>query len=164
MEEIKQRNAVKSNLDLREWREMVKSADEAQSRILGWETWPFYRYDESKEWILTLKDKQLVPYKVSDTEVHLPFRFKWEKFSKRSLQSKILNALKKYELLVDYDNRVKDSDEAYRRAEEWEKEMFWFISEDKSTIRTLDFSEWEKPLMMDYPVKDTKLVFNTMEL
>lgn len=158
---IKQKEVLESKLDLREWWEMVKDSNEAQSRILSWEKWPFYWYDESKEWIITLDNGLYLPYKVSETNVILPSE-SGELTEK--MWKKILNTLKKYKIKLNYNYKVEDSAEAYRRAKAWEKEKFWFVSEDKSTIRVLDFSKWEKPAMMDYPIKETKITYDAVEM
>lgn len=159
---IEQRNVVKSTLDLREWWEMVKDSSEAQSRVLWWESWPFYWYDESKQWIVTLKDGQFVPYKLSETKVVLPDTD--EAAVKNGIGGRVLDTLKKSRIKLNYKNKVKDAAEAYKRVEAWEKGKFWFVSEDGSAIRTLDFSGWEKPVMADYVVKETEITYDAMEL
>ena len=161
MTKINQRDVMESKLDLREWREMVKDSNEAESRVLSGEKWPFCWYDESKQWIVTLKDGLYLPYKVSETNVILP----WDSDTlTEKTWKKILNTLKKYKIKLNYKYKVEESAEAYRRVQAWEKEKFWFVSEDKSTIRVLDFTKWDKPVMSDYPIKETKITYDTMEM
>lgn len=168
MEKIRDKLTDRYNvrLDLREWWEMVKDSGEAEKKILRWEKWPFYWFDESGRWIITLKDKMYVPYKISETQIIVPINsnWSWQQVWKWLLQGSIFDALKKYELHLKYPNKVEDSSEAYKRAEAWEKEMFWFYSEDKSIIRTLDFSKWEKPFVKDYCVAKTKIIYDTMQI
>lgn len=161
MTKINQRNAMESKLDLREWWEMLKDSNEAESRVLSWEKWPFYWYDESKQWIITLQNGLYLPYKVSETHVILPLE---AESIKKNTWKILLNSLKKYKIKLNYTYKVKDSAEAFTRVKTWEKAKFWFISEDKSTIRVLDFTKWGKPEMSDYPVKETKITYNTMEI
>jgi len=161
MTKINQRNVVESKLDLREWWEMLKDSNEAQSRVLSEEKWQFYWYDESKQWIITLHNGLYLPYKVSETNVILPS--KSGEFTEK-MWKKILNTLKKYKIKLNYNYKVEDSADAYNRGKAWEKETFWFISEDKSTIRVLDFTKWEKPVMTDYPIKETKITYDAVEM
>lgn len=160
MESIKQRNRVKKNLDLSEWWEKVSNAAEAQDRILKWEKWSFYWHDESKQWIITLKDGMFVPYKVSETVITLPSSDKVRK----GTSGRLVNTLKKKRIKLNVRNRVKDSAEAFQRAKNWEKEEFWYVSENWKLVRTLDFSKWEKPRMTEYPRKDIEIAYETVEL
>jgi len=59
MRTINQRETMGAALDLMDWWEMVCNSKEAQDRILRWEKWPFFWFDENKEWIITLKDKKI---------------------------------------------------------------------------------------------------------
>lgn len=164
MEKITDKYNVR--LDLSEWWKMVKDSVEAEKKILRWEEWPFYWFDESGYWVITLKDGKYTPYKISETKIIVPVNsgWVWLQSWKWSLNDRIYDMLKEYELHLKYQNEVEDSSEAYKRAEAWEKEMFWFYSEDKSIIRTLDFSKREKPLMMDYCVEKTKITYDTMQI
>lgn len=161
MKNIEQKN-VKLTFDLREWWEEVKDSNEAQARILRWEEWPFYWYDESREWICTLQNGMLTPIDLSKTKVMLPNR---SKKASKNIQKRVLDTLKKkYKIKLNINNRVKDSAAAYNRVKAWEKEVFWFVSEDKSTIRVLDFTQSEKPSMFDLPIKETKITYYTTKL
>ena len=164
---IEQRNTMRSRLDLREWWERCDDAIEAQDRMLRWEKWPFYRYNdnESREYIITLKDWVYMPYKLSETTLLLPLEsdaIRWKAKGEIAL-----NNLKryKYKVKLDVRNRVKNAAEAREKAEAWEHKKFWFLSEDKVTLAILDFSKWiDKPRMEEYPFKETKIEYYTIEL
>jgi len=166
MRDINQRNDMKEELDLREWWEEVENGTEAYRRISWWEKGPFFWYDAGKWCIFTYKDGSCLFYNVSETSIMLPPDYG---LVEKKTWKKVLNALKKYELKLNTEYRVEDSAEAYRRAKAWEKGKYWFVSEDGSVIRTMDFSGidisiWEKPVMVDYPINETSITYDTVEM
>lgn len=77
MTKINQRDVMESKLDLREWLEMVKDSNEAESRVLSGEKWPFCWYDESKQWIVTLKDGLYSPIQSIWNQCDFTMRFRY---------------------------------------------------------------------------------------
>ena len=169
MERIEQRGVVKSKLDLRKWWVMVKSFDEAKEKISSWEAKSCYWYDESGNFINTLRDLkggQMLYFAAEKTKVLLPSDSKewWEKAWKWNLKENIFTALKKYRIYVDVKTRVENPDEAYSKASAGEKKRFWLIDNDAGIVKTLDFSEWNEPVVVEYPLKDTDIKYYTTEL
>ena len=158
---INQREAMKAELDLSDWWEMVNDSNEAQYRILRWEKWPFYWFDDNEKWIITLKDGRFIPYEVSKTKIILPLE---AGDMHKKIRKAVLNTLKKNKIKLNYNCKVKNSAEAFKRAEREKNKVFRFISDDKTTIRVLDFTEWKIPRIIDYPTKETEIIYDAIEM
>lgn len=94
MEKITDKYNVR--LDLSEWWKMVKDSVEAEKKILRWEEWPFYWFDESGYWVITLKDGKYTPYKISETKiiVAISSNWLWKEAWQWPLKDRILDTLK----------------------------------------------------------------------
>lgn len=159
MKLIEQESWIRIRLNLSEGWERTNDANEAQRKLLAWDKGPFWWYDETKEYIITLKNWKFVPYKLSNTVVILPTTAD----KKISAIRKTVNDLN-FILKLNYKNRVKNWAEAQARAEAWEKEIFWLITEDKKTIATLDYTKWDKPIIADYPRDKTNVRYQRVAI
>ena len=143
---IEQESWIRIRLDLRDGWEKTNDANEAQKKLLEWNKGPFWWHDESKEYIITLKNWKFTPYKLSNTMIALP-----------TVADKRISAIRKtvndlnFVLKLNFKNKVNNRAEAQRRFKEWEREVFWLITDDNKTIATLDYTKWDKPIIADYP-------------
>ena len=152
-----QESWIRIRLNLNEGWEKTNDANEAQRKLLEWNKGPFWWYDESREYIITLKNWKFVPYKLSNTVIALP-----------TTADKRISAIRKtvndlnFVLKLDYKNKVSNWAEAQTRAKAWEKEVFWLITKDKKTIATLDYTKWDKPIIADYPRDKTNVRYHAI--
>ena len=79
-------------------------------------------------------------------------------------RKKLLEALRNRFLVLDIDNIVVDDRAAHLRGAMWEKKLFWYVTDDKKTIRTLDFRKKWAPVLKDYTVGKTKFIFKNLDL
>lgn len=103
-------------------------------------SWEWYNnWVEAQRKILTTKEKKAVRRK------------------------ELLEALKNRFLVLDVDNIVINQRAAYLRGAMWEKKLFWYLTDDKKTIKTFDFRKKWAPVLKDYTVGKTKLVFKNIK-
>ena len=146
---------IRIRLDLREGWEKVYDANEAQNKFIKWESGPFWWYDESKKYIITLKNWKMASYNVDKTILVLPNNINTRIGAvRRTIHD--LNMI----LRLDLKNRVNNRDEAEERFQNWEKEIFWLITPDNKTIATLDFSKGDKPIIAEYPKDRTSVRYH----
>ena len=145
-------NWIRIRLDLREGWEKVYDANEAQKKFIAWDRGPFWWYDETKKYIITLKNWKMASYNTENTVLVLPDNVNKKIGAVRKTIADLNMVLR-----LNYSNRVENREEAEERFNNWEKEIFWFITADKKTIATLDFSRGGKPVIAEYPKDRTSV-------
>ena len=143
---------IRIRLDLREGWEKVYDANEAQKKFIKWDRGPFWWYDESKQYVVTLKDWKIAPYNLSNTVLVLPQNVSKRIWTVRKTASD-LNII----LRLNISNKVQNWEEAEERYNNWEDGVFWLVTPDNSTIATLDFSKGDKPIISEYPKNRTNV-------
>lgn len=145
-------NWIRIRLDLREGWEKVNDANEALKTLIRWDRGPFWWYDESKQYIVTLKDWKIASYNLSNVITVLPQNVSKRIWAVRKTASD-LNII----LRLNVNNKVQSWEEAEERYNNGEDGVFWLVTPDNSTIATLDFSKGDKPIIAEYPKDRTSI-------
>lgn len=139
----------KKILDLREGWIQIKQED-VEEIINNKDKWNYWRFNEDKTRITTLKSCNITNYEVNGTEILFGEISETPSDLKQNTKSKIL-----MDLFLSPENKVRDTRDAYEKAKYSNKKtpVFWFISkwEDKAVI-VLDFSQWKEPKITSYPL------------
>ena len=139
----------KKILDLREGWIQIKQED-VEEIINNKDKWNYWRFNEDKTRITTLKSCNITNYEVNGTEILFGEISETPSDLKQNAKSKIL-----MDLFLSPENKVRDTRDAYEKAKYSNKKtpVFWFISkwEDKAVI-VLDFSQWKEPKITSYPL------------
>ena len=147
-----QLNTPKKVLDLREWWKQIKQSD-VEKIINKKDKWNYWRFSEDKKRITTLKGWKVDNYKANETEVLFDEKDKKSDDIKQETESEML-----MDLFLTPDNQVKCTSDAYKKAKFSNKTTFWFISKGKNkAVIVLDFSEWKKPKVTEYPLDKYRL-------
>lgn len=139
----------KKILDLREGWIQIKQED-VEEIINNKDKWNYWRFNEDKTRITTLKSCNITNYEVNGTEILFGEISETPSDLEQNTKSKIL-----MDLFLSPENKVRDTRDAYEKAKYSNKKtpVFWFISkwEDKAVI-VLDFSQWKEPKITSYPL------------
>lgn len=159
MKNINQLNTAKKALDLREWWKQIDKKD-AEHIINNKDMWNYWRFNEDKTRVTTLKGWNVVNYKFNETEIIFSENRGKNWDIKHEIKSEVLT-----DLFLSPDCKVGSTAEAYERARLSDKKVFWFISKGwwKAVI-VLDFSQWKKPKRTVYPLDKYNLKMKIVKI
>ncbi len=145
MEKSAQLNTNFKKLDLRDWWIQVNNMEEITN--IG-NKWKYRWYNKDKTYITTIKNWIISNYKINETKIIFDEKIKKAENIKQKTKSETL-----IDLFLSPTDRAKDIVDAYEKAKQSDKSIFWFVSKwlNKAII-VLDFSGWKKPKKTVYPL------------
>ena len=147
------------SLDLREWWKQIWIND-IEKIINNKDMWKYRWFSKDKKWVNTIENWKINHYNTEETEIIFSESPEKIEDTKQKTKSEVLT-----DLFLSPANKVKDNADAYRQARYSDQTTFWFVSKwaNKSII-VLDFSGWNKPKRIVYPLNKYNIKMKPVDI